>query len=303
MGKTHTTLSRHAEYSRKGRVSSSHIAPILGLHPWKGEHGAWREIMGNDIERETSEPAVIGTALEDPILKILYPYKTGRHCEKAPPKTIPGEDWSSDNADGLDYEHTEGRPVLVEAKTHGMSQIDQYGPEGSSEVPIWEYVQCLWHLRHWRDHDPVGVQLIALLGQQSLTLCTYWIEPNHKLEDRVYERARRWYGRHIVEGIEPDADHHKDTRDWLAETFPGRAPTEYVDAPEDVDETVREYLSTADYLKDLTQQNDARWNRLVQRMKTDEVRAYRRDDWRASFKKDKNGNARRYCRWVKSKKG
>lgn len=114
----------------------------------------------------------------------------------------------------------------VEFKTVSSFARQQWGDEGTHDVPLHYLYQLQWYL--WTTKAPRG-HLIALIGLDDFR--HYRIQADKTLHERMVAAARTFWERHIVGGEAPSPEGSYLASEWVARKYD--SPTE-------------EYLTEAD---------------------------------------------------------
>lgn len=125
------------------RMTASKVAAVVGLSPWQSRFSLWHEMAGL-IEHESGNTFTErGLYLEDAVCRWwgdqfvdLRVGKTGSWVNKARP-------WQSATPDRLIWS---GRRVvgILEAKT--SAKPEDWGPDGSDEIPPYYRAQLVWQM-------------------------------------------------------------------------------------------------------------------------------------------------------------
>lgn len=145
--------------ARRTRINGSEIAAVMGISPFESPFSLWHRKAGSLPEVLTNDVMYWGTALE-PVIREewnkrhyleggLHAHKTGQWRHK-------DRDWQGGSPDGLIYplvaEDAAAPPLaLLEVKTARYD--DEWGEEGTEEIPVHYRAQVLWYL------DVFGLQV------------------------------------------------------------------------------------------------------------------------------------------------
>jgi putative phage-type endonuclease len=123
--------------ARKVGVGGSDVAAILGLSPFQTPLDIWRaKVLGDESDESTAMER--GRRLEPYVLR-AYADKANALLQQRKEPYVDG--WRIGNVDML--AERRGWPRVVEAKTTVM---DDWGEEGTDEVPVYYQTQGLWYL-------------------------------------------------------------------------------------------------------------------------------------------------------------
>lgn len=239
---------------RKGLITSSVAAAALGLHPNMSQIEAWLRVRGED-EFAGSKATDRGTRLESLILD--YPVdQLGLTREHAPFRRHPEFAWAGDSADAV-YLRKRDVVFVGEAKSVAFGGAENYGPEGTDEVPDHVLVQCQWHLAHWPEAQRCVVPI--LIGGYEFEFRLYYVNRDPELIGIMFEDLAKWHRDYVVSG-KPPAPMANDT-EWLKQRYPTGKGTMLPDSPE-VAVAAREYERAREAAKQADQIKGEASNRL-----------------------------------------
>lgn len=196
---------------RRGKITSSSIAAIMGIDPCCTPLKAWSRITGRDDG--VVSPAVQARFDRGHILEGgLIDYATRRvgamldaeliGVDRPPTITGPAP-WAADSADAIAsvrYEDGTTERFGVEAKTVGGETGWLWGEDLTQDVPEYVAQQCHWHMWH-HDVDTVAVPVLLGVGLEIRLL--FVRRDEQKLRDLV-ERAHGWWERHVATDAPPE---------------------------------------------------------------------------------------------------
>lgn len=198
-------------------IGGSDIAAIMGVHPYRTAYDVWLRIM-QGFEQADS-PVLRRGRLMEPVLRELARTELG--LTLIGPTYIENAEhdfWAraslDDQASGYMYDIEP-----VEFKTVSPFARQQWGDEGTHDVPIHYLYQLQWYL--WMMKAPRG-HLIALIGLDDFR--HYRIKADKGLHARMIEAARAFWQRHVIEGLEPSKEGSSLAADFVAKKYD--APTE-----------------------------------------------------------------------------
>lgn len=194
------TLTAEQKTLRRGRVTASNVAACLGLDRYKSPRQAWEEIYLG-VEQPVTLPMRAGTALEPVILDLF--------AESMPDEEIVGRQvWRDDDPKHLIAATLDARlrkPRAVEAKTAGVvsyGKVDEWGEEGTDEIPEQYVVQCTAQMIAAPELELVYVPAIVR-GDFRI----YQVPRNDALLGMIREGIARFIRDHIETGEPPPADY------------------------------------------------------------------------------------------------
>jgi len=198
---------------RRGRISGSDVAPILGQDDLFGKTAfdVWAEKVGGFGDDAETLWRFIGHQFEEPLLRI-YGFMTGREAVHLDVTTAdPLREFMAYTPDGA----VAGQRRGIDAKVVGYGQAHHWGPGPSAkDVPFRVQLQCAWYMAGC-DYDAWDV--IALIKG---TPVIYTVERHREMEAAILQRAEEWWKRHIRDGVQPEITGSEAARCWLRRQFP-----------------------------------------------------------------------------------
>lgn len=130
--------------ARRSRIGGSEIAAVLGLSPWESYFSLWHRKAGNLGNVEDTELMLWGRLQEEPIARrfaIRHPELTVRRCGTYVNRERDYQLVTPDRVlfarDGSEWEPLEIKNAYSD---------EEWGPDGSDEVPIYYRCQVQWQL-------------------------------------------------------------------------------------------------------------------------------------------------------------
>lgn len=191
-------------------MSASKVAAVLGVSPYQSPFSLWHEMKGA-TRAEATEVQKRGHLLEAAVLDWWYDRHAIVRGTGNRQHTAYLEDWGIATLD--DVVLTLAGSVGLEAKTTGS--WDEWGDEGTEEVPAHYFAQAIWQLAC----DPWLVRIyIPVLGPR-LDFREYVIERDDALIASVIRRCRAFYDSLALD-VAPELDDHKATLAVLKRMHP-----------------------------------------------------------------------------------
>ncbi len=159
------TLTAEQIAERRSGVGSSEIAAVCGISPYAGPHDVWSAKVYCE-ESIDNVHTRFGKRLE-PVLLAYYAETTGHtlDCESVT-RRHPDHPWALATVDGLvvvDDGDDNIRPAwIVEAKTADWKVADQWGEEGTDQIPEQYLCQVQWQMFVL---DLPRADVVALVGK------------------------------------------------------------------------------------------------------------------------------------------
>lgn len=186
---------------RKNYIGGSDIAAIVGLNKYKTAVDVFLDKTSDTIEETTNEAAKWGTLLEDLLVK-EYASRMGVEVEK-PIYTIFHPEYEFLGAN-IDAYVNRGEYVL-ECKTAGYRMADQWGEEGTDQIPDNYLCQVAWYSAITRVPK---VDIAVLIGGQDFRVYTY--TKNKEFEDKLIAIGVNFWVNNVQKNIPPVATNTHD---------------------------------------------------------------------------------------------
>jgi putative phage-type endonuclease len=205
---------------RRGIVTGTDIATILGLNPYSSLYTLALEKKGKLPPKDENDAMWIGKQLEPTILA-LFGRKMGRRVRPNRTIYISKEfPWAGGTPDGFTEDPLEG----VEAKAVGVRSAHQWGESGGDEVPVHYWIQAQWY---------AGVcgglpwNLVALIGTQGQV---HPIPFDAEVFGRMIEAGRDFREKYMLTDDLPEPG--ADDIEAVAKVFPRSQEAELMATPE-----------------------------------------------------------------------
>lgn len=205
------------EATRREGIGGADVAGILGLG---GKYTSPRHVFEEKHGRSTfkgSEAAEIGSEIED-FIAHMFTKRSGVPTAEAPGTLVHVDrPWMRVNVDRFTFERPGPASGVLECKNRSEYQADQWEDGAVPDAPA---IQCHWGMAvgGW-GHGFVA----ALVGGNKLR----WVrlERDEEMVEHLVDYCGKWFQRHVVEGIEPEADGLEATSDLLAKLWSVKAET------------------------------------------------------------------------------
>lgn len=195
-------LSAKAKARRRNHLCASDTPVVLGHTPFN--------ITANDIywskksevpDEKMEDYFRVGNYLEDALLQFAGE-KLGvgfvRNCFRVA-KEGEGAGVMSSTSDAL----VKGKREGIEAKTASMFQVDEWGDEGTDQVPTHVVIQTQQQM-YTADLDRVWVP-VALPGY-SIQLKLFCVQRSDSIIEQIQKLGMAWWATHVLEDVPPDPD-------------------------------------------------------------------------------------------------
>lgn len=203
------TFTKEQLEERKKGIGASEAAAVLGLNPFMSPLDVWSVKKGLKVIEET--PAMrLGTRLE-PVIAEMYQERTGLKLCTMPTLAHPGNNILFATPDRLVVGIKKG----LEIKTANARMADQWGEEGTDQIPQHYLIQCVLCMSVT---DMPAWDVAALVGGQDFRI--YTIQRDIELETTIIEKLLDWWETYMVQNKEPEIDSSRSCADYLAAKYP-----------------------------------------------------------------------------------
>lgn len=211
--------------SRAGGLGGTDVAAILGLSPWKKPIDVYAAKVDPDSIPEVDKELLWwGSALE-PIVRERYAHRfnvavtapadlgkyfPNRHKMWGDSTLILGvEPWMIAAPDGLIPSTKSGLEVKCSSR-----KSEEWGPEGSDEVPAHYLVQSQWYAAHT---NAKSWNFAVLFSGNSLE--QFHVSRDPELESEMIEAARTFWFDNVLKRVEPPIDESESYGRYLARKY------------------------------------------------------------------------------------
>ena len=241
------------EQRRKG-IGGSDASAIAGLNKWKAPIRVYLEKIGEFKDNEQNEAMYWGSKMEDLIAK-EYSERTGDYVERRNFILIhPDHEWMIANLDRVIYPNDDSKgPGVLECKNVSEYRKDEWKDD---EVPPEAYCQLMHYLAvtgyEW------GV-IAALIGGNKFI----WKEferDEEFINSLIALEADFW--KRVEDRNPPPMDESEDSKDILKLLYPESVPDSSIQLPEDIRDTMLDWIRLKEEIKELELQKDERENQI-----------------------------------------
>lgn len=208
--------ARWLDERRKG-IGGTDAAAILGLSKYATEHDVWLRKQGLAPEVRENEAMWWGRELEDIIARrysevTSYPLLNPQHPDGSKRLVYhPDHPELIGSPDRL----VVSRPLGLEIKTASVYTADEWGREGTDEIPLAYVAQCAHYMAitgfpRW--------DVAVLIGGSDFRL--YHLHRDEAMEQALVAKLIDWWQRRIVQGEEPPIDGSEASARFLAGKYP-----------------------------------------------------------------------------------
>lgn len=188
-------------FDRNSGIGGTDIAGIVGLSRWKTPLSVYLEKVGLAAPPEQNFQMKMGKMLESAVAE-LYRQATGAVLIPAE-ATIrhPAIPWAYCSPDRL----IQGQPAGLEIKTATSRMADQWGTEGTDEIPTDYYLQCCWNMFVCSGYFGTSYDRwdVAVLIGGSESFRIYRVEYDPEIEEGIKAAGEKFWNNHVLPRIAP----------------------------------------------------------------------------------------------------
>ena len=218
---------------RRNYLGATDTASILGKG-FNSPFGVYVEKTGGELPEPSDELRIImdlGLELE-PFMARLFKRETGKGLIEVPPMRHPEHSFIGANIDRM----TEDRAAVVELKTHGLSTLAEFGPEGSDQVPDRYHIQVTKQLGIARLNGyPVHTGFLYAFDLATRKTRLFVIPFDEQFFDFLISKDVEFWNRHVLAGVAPEVSEKDEDR--LRLLYP-EDDGEYLIASEEEDDLI-----------------------------------------------------------------
>jgi putative phage-type endonuclease len=229
---------------RRSGIGASEIAVLAGLSRWSSPVAIY-ESKVSDPPDTPSLAADLGTMLEEPVAQ-LYSARTGFNLATCGTLRHPVQAFALATPDRIAFptfsappQHIEDWPALkgadrnVEIKTTTWRLKDEWGEEGTDQVPEYYLAQVTWQM------GVTGLTTtdVAVLFDRD-EWRVYTVPFNEELWFGLLEVGGRFWRDNVLAGVPPPPDASDRYKEFLGRAFPGNSGTVLALEAGDVRESV-----------------------------------------------------------------
>ena len=241
------------EQRRKG-IGGSDAGVVAGLNKWKSPIRLYLEKIGEFKDEEQNEAMYWGNKMEDLVAK-EYSERTGNYVERRNFILIhPEHDWMIANLDRVIYPNDDSKgPGVLECKNVSEYRKDEWKDD---EVPPEAYCQLMHYLAvtgyEW------GV-IAALVGGNKFVWKEFERDEDF-INSLISIESEFW--KRVEDRNPPPMDESEDSKDILKLLYPESVPDSSIQLPEDIHDTLLDWMRLKKEIKELDLQKDERENRI-----------------------------------------
>ncbi len=247
---------------RRTGIGASEIAALAGLSKYSTPIQIYERKVGL-APAESSLRMDLGDLLEEPIAQ-LYARRTGTRLRKCVTLRHRTHEIALATPDRAVFrgEVPAGLPIrsaerLLQIKTTGWRQRDEWGREGTDEIPEDYLAQVQWEM----DVADVPLCDVAVLVDRDEFL-VYTVARDPELVAGLHEVAARFWQDHVLPQRPPPPDASERYAEYLGRAFPREQSELLKPAPLEIEATALALRGHEAAIKDLTQLAEVEKNTL-----------------------------------------
>jgi predicted phage-related endonuclease len=185
----------------------------LGLSRWRGPFDVWQDKVSDlKPDDETSKPWLARGRYLEPAVASWYADDAGVKLSTGTMQTVTGpEPWMLASVDAIVL----ADPVYgLECKT--SRNADEWGESGTDVVPVEFQIQSAWYMMVM-DCQRWDVAVFLTMKEE---FRRYTLLRDIEVEAHIVDTCKRWWQRHIVDGVQPEIDGSSGASEWIRRRFP-----------------------------------------------------------------------------------
>jgi len=238
------SLTAEQIQERKSGLFATDAAPVLGLSKYSTPVQVWLEKTGQTEPRDLSdnEAVQMGHVME-PVIARLYEDRTGLSLDHID-YGLRHKDFAFMGSH-FDYKIA-GKPQLVECKNFSSNRVNEFGENGTDEVPMDVLLQCVHEAAVF---NVEFIDVAVLFGGQKF--CIYPLHIDDASKTKLITLEEEFWRKHVVEMTPPEPRTEEETR-MLFKKDNGQV----VIAPTDIQAAVTRLSQIADSIKQMEEAQD-----------------------------------------------
>jgi putative phage-type endonuclease len=194
------------EHDYRRHIGATDSPALLGLHPYKSPHDVWARIV--EGRKTPQNKAMLRGLRLEPVVREMYLDETGAKLLGPERLFHPAHDWLGASLDDRTAER------VVEFKTASLRKLNEWGEEGTDEVPPHYLVQVQHQMLV--SGLPAG-DLAVLLGGDELRI--YQFTADLELQSLILETCERFQRNYIETKLPPPVDDSTSCAEWLKDRY------------------------------------------------------------------------------------
>jgi putative phage-type endonuclease len=246
---------------RRNYLGATDTASILGKG-FNTPFGVWLEKTGQpspEPDENARRRMEVGIELE-PFIARLFERETGKSLIEAETLRHPSHPFIGANIDRM----TEDKAAVVELKTHGLSTLAEFGPEGSDQVPDRYHIQCTKQMGLARLNGyPVHTAFLYAYDLATHKTRLFVVPFDEEFFEFLIAKDVEFWTKHVEANVAPEVE-AKDS-DRLRLLYP-EDDGEFVIADDEEDDLVARLMDLSPKRKEICDQFDSIKTRLIERI-------------------------------------
>ncbi|MCL2119140.1 MAG: YqaJ viral recombinase family protein [Planctomycetaceae bacterium] len=218
-------------------IGGSTIAAILSDSPWGSPYSVWLQLTGKLPPGEENAAMSRGNAAE-PVIASMYALNHPEYSvETHGIVEHPEFSYLIGSPDRLLIQ--DGELVAgLEIKTANIMDMNQWGDEGSAEIPFHYWCQCLWYAGLL--NVPVWYVAVGFVPPERRKISVYReyeVRPEPGQFDMMLNKAVRFWTEHVEADVPPPITApDRETTRYLRSRYPVHEPDKWLEPTEEIEE-------------------------------------------------------------------
>lgn len=193
-------LSQHALERRQNHLTATDTPKVLGISPWGGPADVYWDKMRETVEDKSTPAQAMGHWLEQPLIDFAAEKLGVNTSRRGLYRVSQGREDNGLLSCTLDAQIV-GIPQAIEAKYVGPDRVDEWGEDGSDQVPADVVAQVEIQM-YVAELELVWIPV--LLAKYRAERRLYQIARSDELIDLMVPPLVDWWKGHIEAGVPPD---------------------------------------------------------------------------------------------------
>jgi predicted phage-related endonuclease len=206
-------MNQEQRETRRTRCTGTKVAAILGKSKFRTPFDVYAQAK-KLVEDTPQTPQMLrGIVMERALLDYYEEFVGSKVARPDNTFVHPHEDWMAASPDG--FWEQDGGMVIVDAKT--SRDRSAWGRPGTDDVPVDYSMQLHWYaavMSAYFDKPVVGLEVVVFFTMTD-EIEIYKVRPDPELGEKLIERCRDWWWKHVIAGVAPEIDHGKSVDKML----------------------------------------------------------------------------------------
>jgi len=220
---------------RRSGIGGSDAPKVLGVSPWGGPYQVYEQKRGLVDDDGNMTPAMeLGLKMESIVADDYRELTNMPTNEGETFHRHPDHKWMIFHADRFSLDGQGKFNRLVELKTVGPYAEDDWGAEGSDEIPEYYIIQCQHGLAIVSELFNIDKCDVCVRFRGSGRKALYAVEYDADLVQIIIDREMEFWHKYVITGDPPPVDGSVQATDFLRRKYP-KSGAEILTATPDID--------------------------------------------------------------------